>query len=35
MTAKLFEFEAAACGNHYYKSYWVPVENQELDCLHE
>ena len=35
MAVKLFEFEAAVRGCHYYTRYWVPVENQELDCLHE
>ena len=35
MAAVLFKFESAIRGYHYYKKYWVPVENQKLDCVHE
>ena len=35
MVVQPIEFEVAVGGYHYYKKYWVPVENQELDCLHE
>ena len=32
---KIFEFDSAVRGYHYYKQYWEPVENEELDCYHE
>ena len=35
MAAELFKFESAIRGYHFYKKYWVPVENQKLDCAHE
>lgn len=35
MTAKIFEFNSAVRGYHYFKKYWEPIENEELDCAHE
>ena len=35
MAVNLFEFKVAIRGYYYYKKYWIPAENQELDCLHE
>ena len=32
---KLMEFSTAVRGFHYYKTYWIPTENECLDCSHE
>ena len=29
------EFSTAVRGFHYYKTYWIPTENECLDCSHE
>ena len=32
---KLMEFSTAVRGFHYYKTHWIPTENECLDCSHE
>ena len=34
MAVKLFEFNSAVRGYHYFQKYWEPEANQELDCAH-
>ena len=35
MAVKLFEFQSAVRGYHYYMKYWSPSKSQVLDCMHE
>ena len=35
MVSKLYEFDSAVRGYHYYQRYWQPEENEQLCCAHE
>ena len=35
MAVKLFQFQSAVRGYHYYMKYWSPSKSQVLDCMHE
>ena len=35
MAVKLFEFQSAVRGYHYYMKYWSPSKRQVLYCMHE
>ena len=35
MAVKLFEFQSAVRGYHYYMKYWSPSKSQVLDCMHQ
>ena len=32
---KILTFTAAVRGFHYYQKFWMPEENEKLDCSHE
>ena len=35
VAVKLFEFQSAVRGYHYYMKYWSPSKSQVLDCMHK
>ena len=35
MVFKVWTFNVAVRGNHYYRNIWNPVEDEQLSCIHE
>ena len=35
MSVKLYKYQSAVRGYHYYRNYWQPVVGEELGCMHE